>query len=160
MKTIQLPAQLPPRKTAPFLLPRHTKLSAQQCPARVRILNIFCSDSESPPPLEVLIIAPTFDSDKRMSLGTMACRAKLDGPPKCPCPWTRARHGFARRIPPALFPFRSAFSRTRSNCFSRLVRSSSASFSRSMSSFRAPFQRSNYFVEFQMSALASRFCVF
>src|SRR5678815_392219 len=35
-------------------------------PARVRILKIFCSDSESQPPLEVLIMAPTFNSDKRM----------------------------------------------------------------------------------------------
>jgi len=39
-------------------------------PACVRILKIFCSDSESQPPLEVLIMAPTFNSDKRMSLGT------------------------------------------------------------------------------------------
>jgi hypothetical protein len=39
-------------------------------PARVRILSIFGSDSKSQPPLEALIIAPTFNSDKRMSLGT------------------------------------------------------------------------------------------
>ena len=39
-------------------------------PARVRILKIFCSDSESQPALEVLIMAPAFNSDKRMSLGT------------------------------------------------------------------------------------------
>src|SRR6476619_3866738 len=44
-------------------------------PARVRILKIFCSDSESKPPLEVLIMTPTFDSDKRMSLGTNHVRA-------------------------------------------------------------------------------------
>ena len=59
-----------------------------------------------------------------------------------------------------LFPFRSAFLRTRSNCFSRLARSSSASFSRSTSSFRAPVTARIISSSFKWAALASRFCVF
>ena len=105
-------------------------------PVRLRIRSIFSSDSKSQPPLEVLITAPTFNSVKGSALGTnhvcvagkvLVARLKMVS-------LLDARSArLARFLPSGLSPFSSAFLRTRSNCFSRLLRSSSASFSRSIS---------------------------
>ena len=47
-------------------LPHH--ILGSTMPAPLKVLSIFCSDSKSQPPLEVLIMAPTFNSEKRMAL--------------------------------------------------------------------------------------------
>jgi hypothetical protein len=62
------PAASAKNRSISFPSPHH--VLGLTMPARLRILSILGSDSKSQPPLEALIIAPVFSSDKRMSLGT------------------------------------------------------------------------------------------
>ena len=118
-------------------------------PARVKALKIFRSDSESQPPLEVLIMAPTFSSDNRMSLGT--------------------NHVCALLAPLNLFALGRGLSAVRSARAARIVSVPLCFFADALKLLlktsqifvgkffqidkfiSSAFQRSNYFVEFQMS---------
>src|SRR5260370_39286058 len=123
-------------------------------PARVRILKIFCSDSESQPPLEVLIMAPTFNSDKRMSLGTNhVCdgRQSFGGKPKSPLPLYVRSERFAQlhaarnvSVPLCLFSdLLELFLKTNQIFVGKFFQ---------VDKFvSSAFHRSDYFVEFQMS---------
>src|ERR1044071_6211466 len=87
------PAASAKNRSISFASPHHT--FGPTTPAPVRILSIFCSDSKSQPPLEVLIMTPTLNSGKRMSLGTNHERMeeKFNGAAKHPFPWTRVENG-------------------------------------------------------------------
>src|SRR4030095_11839318 len=122
-------------------------------PARVRILKSFCSDSEAQLPLEVLIMAPTFNSDKRRSLGTnhlCALVARLT-PLALGCALTAVRPVHAARIVSVLFCFFSDPLELFLEASQIFVRE----FFQIDKFVSSAFHRSDYFVEFQMS----RFCI-
>src|SRR5512132_3285568 len=124
-------------------------------PARWRIQNIFCSDSESKPPLEVLIMTPIFNSDRRMALGiNHLCDGgqSFVGRSKSPCPPLDVRLGrFAQldaarnfSVPLCFFPYTLEL-------FLKISEIFVCKFFQIDKFISSAFQRSNYFVEFQMS---------
>src|SRR6266480_4254564 len=144
------PAASANERSISFASPHHTFGSTM--PARLRILSIFCSDSKSQPPLEMLIMAPTFNSYKRISLGTNhVCMGQVL---------------VARLI---TFAPGRALSAVRSARAASIVSVSLCFFAKPLELFlkageifvgkffqideliSSAFQRSNYFVEFQMN---------
>ena len=95
-------------------------------------------------------MAPTFNSDKRMSLGTNQ-RVRVSGAPKSPCPWTRRSERFARRHAARIVSVPLCFFANPLKLFLKTSQIFVGKFFQIDKFISSAFQRSDYFVEFQMS---------